>query len=205
MKAIALIWKQILKMLPPKESKKETTEQKMEMKIEKEKEPGRKQPIRLTQEVRVFLQEHYDFRYNILVSSEQGHQKSTFCKALMPSALSRYYTDNLKLLAQGKAELDSGTRHWFTKEEERELQRHNAAFYHPCPAEEVFHACFCAAEPGEEGYERLSASDIFRKLKMYNSAAMRRSNPATFAQVLLAAGVTRKHTKYGNVYLVKPG
>ena len=52
--------------------------------------------------------------------------------------------------------------------------------------------------------ERLSASDIFRKLKMYNPAAMRGSNPATFAQVLLAAGVTRKHTKYGNVYLVKP-
>ena len=27
---------------------------------------------------------------------------------------------------------------------------------------------------------------------------MRGSNPATFAQVLLAAGVTRKHTKYGS-------
>lgn len=52
--------------------------------------------------------------------------------------------------------------------------------------------------------ERLSASDIFRRLKKYNPAAMRGSNPATFAQVLLAAGVTRKHTKYGNVYLVKP-
>ncbi|WP_270769552.1 VapE domain-containing protein [Bacteroides ovatus] len=238
----------------------------------------------------------------ILVSSEQGRQKSTFCKALMPPALSRYYMDNLKLSAQGKperllaemgllnmdefdkygtqqmpllknlmqmanlnickayqknfrnlpriasfigtsnrfdlltdptgsrrficieaehlidcegimhdqiyaqlkAELLSGIRYWFTKEEERELQRHNAAFYHPCPAEEVFHACFRIAENDEEGSERLSASDIFRRLKMYNPAAMRGSNPATFAQVLLAAGVTRKHTKYGNVYLVKP-
>lgn len=43
-----------------------------------------------------------------------------------------------------------------------------------------------------------------QKTEMYNPAAMRGSNPATFAQVLLAAGVTRKHTKYGNVYLVKP-
>ena len=77
-------------------------------------------------------------------------------------------------------------------------------FYHPCPAEEVFHACFRIAKDDEEGSERLSASDIFRRLKMYNPAAMRGSNPATFAQVLLAAGVTRKHTKYGNVYLVKP-
>ena len=202
----------------------------------------------------------------ILVSSEQGRQKSTFCKALMPPALSRYYMDNLKLSAQGKperllaemgllnmdefdkygtqqmpllknlmqmanlnickayqknfrnlprimhdqiyaqlkAELLSGIRYWFTKEEERELQRHNAAFYHPCPAEEIFHACFRIAKDDEEGSERLSASDIFRRLKMYNPAAMRGSNPATFAQVLLAAGVTRKHTKYGNVYLVKP-
>lgn len=40
----------------------------------------------------------------ILVSSEQGRQKSTFCKALMPEALQRYYTDNLKLTSQGQAE-----------------------------------------------------------------------------------------------------
>ena len=109
-----------------------------------------------------------------------------------------------QIYAQLKAELLSGIRYWFTKEEERELQRHNAAFYHPCPAEEVFHACFRIAKDNEEGSERLSASDIFRRLKMYNPAAMRGSNPATLAQVLLAAGVTRKHTKYGNVYLVKP-
>ena len=109
-----------------------------------------------------------------------------------------------QIYAQLKAELLSGIRYWFTKEEERELQRHNAVFYHPCPAEEVFHACFRIAKDDEEGSERLSASDIFRRLKMYNPAAMRGSNPATFAQVLLTAGVTRKHTKYGNVYLVKP-
>ena len=109
-----------------------------------------------------------------------------------------------QIYAQLKAELLAGRRDWFTKEEERELQRHNAVFYHPCPAEEVFHACFRIAKDDEEGSERLSASDIFRRLKMYNPAAMRGSNPATFAQVLLAAGVTRKHTKYGNVYLVKP-
>ena len=350
-------------------------EKKIEVGKEKEeKETERRQPVRLTQEVRTFLQEHYDFRYNllteetefrpidgcgvpfepigkrelntfwldalahrvsdrplwvksfhtwmlgltaqwagmtgihansvapILVSSEQGRQKSTFCKSLMPPVLSRYYMDNLKLSAQGKAErllaemgllnmdefdkygtqqmpllknlmqmanlnickayqknfrnlpriasfigtsnrfdllsdptgsrrficievehiidcegiahdpiyaqlkaeLLSGARYWFTKEEERELQRHNAAFYRPCPAEEVFHSCFRTAEPGDEGYESLSASDIFRRLKMYNPTAMRGSNPATFAQVLLAAGVVRKHTKYGNVYLVKP-
>lgn len=237
----------------------------------------------------------------IIVSSEQGRQKSTFCKSLMPPPLARYYMDNLKLTAQGKperllaemglvnmdefdkygaqqmpllknlmqmanlnickayqknfrnlpriasfigtsnrfdlltdptgsrrficieaehvincdgiehdliyaqlmSELSAGTRYWFRKEEERELQGHNTAFYHPCPAEEVFHACYHIASPDTEDCERLSAAEIFRKLKIYNPSAMRGSNPATFAQVLLAAGVTRRHTKYGNVYLVK--
>lgn len=40
----------------------------------------------------------------ILVSREQGRQKSTFCRSLMPEVLARYYTDNLKLTSQGQAE-----------------------------------------------------------------------------------------------------
>lgn len=235
----------------------------------------------------------------ILVSSEQGRQKSTFCRALMPPALQRYYSDNLKLTAQGnperllaemgllnmdefdkynpqkmpllknlmqmsslnickahqknfrnlpriasfigtsnrfdllndptgsrrficievkhvidcdgiehaqiyaqlKAELSGGARYWFTKEEERELQRHNTAYYRACPAEEVFHACFRPALSGE-AYEQLSAAAIYKELKSYNSAAMLGSSPNTFGQVLSATGTVRKHTKYGNVYLV---
>lgn len=235
----------------------------------------------------------------ILISSEQGRQKSTFCRALMPPALRRYYSDNLKLSAQSnperllaemgllnmdefdkygaqkmpmlknlmqmsslnickayqrnfrnlpriasfigtsnrsdllsdpsgsrrficievthvidcdnmqhdqiyaqlKAELHEGARYWFTGEEERELQHRNSAFYQTCPAGEVFHACFRPAKPGEE-CESLSVATIYKVLKSYNSAAMRGSNPATFGQVLSATGAIRKHTKYGNVYLV---
>ena len=40
----------------------------------------------------------------VLVSQEQGRQKSTFCKSLMPTVLRRYYLDNLKLTSQGQAE-----------------------------------------------------------------------------------------------------
>lgn len=40
----------------------------------------------------------------ILISSEQGRQKSTFCKSLMPPSLQRYYKDDLKLTAQGHPE-----------------------------------------------------------------------------------------------------
>lgn len=39
-----------------------------------------------------------------LVSSEQGRQKSAFCKALILAVLQRYYIDNLKLTSQEQAE-----------------------------------------------------------------------------------------------------
>ncbi|KAA4228053.1 helicase, partial [Bacteroides ovatus] len=235
----------------------------------------------------------------ILVSSEQGRQKSTFCKALIPPALSRYYMDNLKLSAQGKPErllaemgllnmdefdkygtqqmpllknlmqmaslslckayqknyralpriasfigtsnrkdlltdptgsrrficvevehpidceaieheqlyaqlkvaILSGQRYWFTKEEEQELQKSNLAFYRQGPVEDVLRACYRSAERREE-CDLLSAADIFQCLKRRNPAAMRGANPASLAQILVAVGIERKHTKFGNVYRV---
>lgn len=235
----------------------------------------------------------------ILVSSEQGRQKSTFCKALIPEALQRYYADNLKLTSQGqaerllaemglinmdefdkysaekmpllknlmqmanlnickayqrnyrnlpriasfigtsnrfdlltdpsgsrrflcievkqiidctdinhaqifaqlKAELETGERYWFTKEEEHALQEHNAAFYRTCPAEDVFHSYFRAAQPAEKSMD-LTAADIYKELQKRNPAAFRGYNPNRFAQMLVGAGIVRKHTEYGNVYRV---
>lgn len=40
----------------------------------------------------------------ILVSCEQGHLKSTFCKGLLPPRLHRYYTEKFSLTSQGDAE-----------------------------------------------------------------------------------------------------
>lgn len=235
----------------------------------------------------------------ILVSSEQGRLKSTFCKSLMPAALQHYYMDNLKLTSEGKAErlmsemglinldefdkyaagkmpllknlmqmsslhickayqknyrdlprvasfigtsnrydllndptgsrcylcvevikpidcegiehaqlfaqlkaeLEQGIPYWFSKEQERELQRHNVSFYHACPAEDVFNCCFRVALPEEECLH-LSAAEIYQELKKMNSAALRGFNPNQFAQVLTKMGVGRKHTEYGNVYSV---
>ncbi len=235
----------------------------------------------------------------ILVSSEQGRLKSTFCKSLMPAGLLRYYKDDVKLGTQGqadrllvemgllnldefdkyasasipllknlmqmstvnlrkayarnyrtlprmasfigtsnrkdlltdptgsrrflcveveqkidctgiehaqvfaqlKAELLSGVRYWFCKEEEYELQQHNRAFYRQSAMEEVVRACFRSPEE-EERCELLSAAEIFKDLKKCNPAAMRGANPNVLAQVLVAVGMERKHTKWGNVYRV---
>ena len=235
----------------------------------------------------------------VLISKEQGRQKSTFCKSLMPLALQRYYTDNITLVTEGqnerklselglinldefdrfsskkmaylknlmqmaapnlrkprqksfrslpriasfiatsnrkdlltdptgsrrficveifhkidcdgieheqiyaqlREELRSGARYWLTSEEEHELQRHNEAFYQQNPMEDVFHTCFRTPETKEK-YELLSAMEIFRFMKNYNSAAMRGVNPTTFARMLPNLGVERMHTKTGNVYRV---
>lgn len=109
--------------------------------------------------------------------------------------------EHAQIFAQLKAELDSGCPCWLSREAERDLQRENASFYRNCPAEDVFRCCFRVAGPNEECL-RLSAADIYKELKQYNAAALRGFNPGKFAQVLVGAGVARKHTEYGNVYLV---
>ena len=48
----------------------------------------------------------------------------------------------------------------------------------------------------------MTATDIFSELQTANPAAMRGSNPMRFGQVLLRAGLKRRHTEYGNVYEV---
>ena len=106
-----------------------------------------------------------------------------------------------QIYAQLKAELLAGRRDWFTKEEEQVLQVQNEAFYRVCPAEDVFHSYFRVANFGEKCIG-LTAAQIFRELQQRNSAAMRSVNPMRFGQVLLKAGVVRRHTEYGNVYQV---
>lgn len=106
-----------------------------------------------------------------------------------------------QLYAQLKEEILSGERYWFTKEEEQELQRNNLSFYRQGPVEDVLRSCYRSVEKGEE-CELLSAADIFQYLKKKNPAAMRGANPASLAQVLVAVGIERKHTKFGNVYRV---
>lgn len=235
----------------------------------------------------------------LLISTEQGYLKSTFCKSLLPSVLQRYYMDKVDLTGQGnverrlaemgllnldefdkysptkmpllknlmqmaslslckayqknyrslpriasfigtsnrkdlltdptgsrrficvlvehpidcklieyeqlyaqlKEEILSGERYWFTKEEEQELQRNNLSFYRQGPVEDVLRSCYRSVEKGEEG-ELRSAAEIFQCLKKKNPSAMRGANPASLAQILVAVGIERKHTKFGNVYRV---
>ena len=95
MNAITLIWRQVLKelklfqMKENKEDAVEKTDKEPQKTLKchedkytvplpdaapptgKEKETERKQPVRLTQEVRTFLQKQYDFRYNLLTEETE--------------------------------------------------------------------------------------------------------------------------------------
>lgn len=237
----------------------------------------------------------------ILISEEQGRHKSTFCRSLMPPQLARYYSDNLKLTAQGnperllaemgllnmdefdkygpqkmpllknlmqmsslnickayqknfralpriasfigtsnrtdllhdptgsrrficievehdidcsgmdhsqiyaqlKAELLSGVRHWFSKEEEQALQSHNLPYYRVNPIEDIVRSTYAPAIWGEPDCLSLTSAIIHQELKKKFPAALRGCSPIQLAQVLTAAGISRRHTRLGNVYAVK--
>ena len=236
----------------------------------------------------------------ILISEEQGRHKSTFCRMLMPPQLARYYSDNLKLTAQGnperllaemgllnmdefdkfgaqkmpllknlmqmsslnickayqknfrslpriasfigtsnrtdllcdptgsrrficieaehdidctgiehsqiyaqlKEELLAGARHWFNKEEEHALQRHNSAYYHVNPIEDIVCNIYAPAMLDEPDCLSLSAAIIHQELKKRFPAVLRNCTPIQLAQILTATGISRQHTRLGNVYLV---
>ena len=56
--------------------------------------------------------------------------------------------EHAQIYAQLKNELQKGERHWFTSAKEEAIMRSNEAFYKRPIEEDVFHACFRAACPG---------------------------------------------------------
>ena len=107
--------------------------------------------------------------------------------------------DLSQIYAQLKAELEAGERYWFTSEEEQEIQHHNEAFYQVHPEEELFRNHFRAASD-DEAYEMLSLSDILEALKEKHGSLLRNVSMVKFGNALVASGVERVHTKYGNRY-----
>ena len=235
----------------------------------------------------------------VLVSSEQGLGKSTFCRSLLPDSLQAYYLDNLNLApgaspekklvkaglinldefdkvgekrqpdlknllqmmsvsvyrgkrlgyvteprlasfiattnsreilsdptgsrrflcvevthmipeetiehkqfyAQLKQEVLHGERDYLNKEEEKEMQRRNKAYYRQSPLEDVFHACFRHPTHTEEG-DWLTASEMFRMMNRCNASALRGISAKQLSFRPTAMGFKPKHTVNGNRYYV---
>ena len=109
--------------------------------------------------------------------------------------------DHAQIYAQLKAELENGERYWFSHGEENALRLHNAAFYRICPAGEVLRRYYRAAQPGEK-VRPLSLPEIFARLRRLEPGAMAGVTLPKLAQALVAAGVQKIHTHYGNRYRV---
>ena len=108
-----------------------------------------------------------------------------------------------QLYAQLKAELLSGERSWFNKEEEQAIQQHNALFYKYIPEEEVFRLCFRFATQEDHPQEvlTLSATQLFERMKSAHPSAMRGMTAYSLSRILPQLG-ERVHTAKGNVYRV---
>ena len=108
-----------------------------------------------------------------------------------------------QLYAQLKAELLSGERSWFNKEEEQAIQQHNALFYKHVPEEEVFSLCFRFATKEDDAQKvlTLSATQLFERLKAAHPSAMRGMTAYSLSRILPQLG-ERVHTAKGNVYRV---
>ena len=108
-----------------------------------------------------------------------------------------------QLYAQLKAELLSGERGWFNKEEEQAIQQHNALFYKHIPEEEVFRLCFRFATKEDHPQEvlTLSATQLFERMKSAHPSVMRGMTAYSLSRILPQLG-ERVHTAKGNVYRV---
>ena len=108
-----------------------------------------------------------------------------------------------QLYAQLKAELLSGERSWFNKEEEQAIQQHNALFYKHIPEEEVFRLCFRFATKEDHPQEvlTLSATQLFERMKSAHPSVMRGMTAYSLSRILPQLG-ERVHTTKGNVYRV---
>ena len=109
--------------------------------------------------------------------------------------------EHKQLYAQLRQEVLDGERDYLNKEEEKEVQRRNKAYYRQSPLEDVFHACFRRPTPEEEG-DWLTAAEIFRLMNKRNASALRGISAKQLSFRLTAMGFKPRHTMRGNCYHV---
>ena len=109
--------------------------------------------------------------------------------------------EHKQLYAQLKQEVLAGERDYLNKEEEKEVQRRNKAYYRQSPMEDVFHACFRRPKPEEDG-DWMTAAEIFRLMTKRNASALRGISAKQLSYRLTAMGFKPKHTMHGNFYHV---
>ena len=111
--------------------------------------------------------------------------------------------EHKQLFAQLKAELTEGERYWFDAEEEKELMKHNEAYYVLPLQHDVFFQCFRLPKEGE-AHQLHTSAHLYSVLVKRFPKVMRGMNANQFGKTLMALGAERVHTAQGNVYRVVP-
>ena len=105
--------------------------------------------------------------------------------------ISEEHIEHKQLYAQLKQEVMNGERDYLNKEEEKEVQCRNKAYYRQSPLEDVFHA-----------HDRRPEADMFRTLSKKNPSALRGISAKQLSFRLTAMGFKPRHTDHGNFYHV---
>ncbi len=106
-----------------------------------------------------------------------------------------------QLYAQLIHEVEAGEPYFFTKDDEREMEKHNRPYRVKTPVEELVTKFFRQAADDESAL-RLGAGDIIRELASHNQKLMREMSESAMGKTMVRLGWQTEHTEYGNVYRV---
>ena len=107
--------------------------------------------------------------------------------------------DYVQLYAQMIHEVEAGLPTYFTKAQEREMQRRNQRYAVKDEVETLFSTFFRPARDNKEGV-LITAEEILQKLSTQDVHVVRHFSPTSFGHRLVDMGLTPRHTRRGSVY-----
>jgi hypothetical protein len=107
--------------------------------------------------------------------------------------------DYVQLYAQMIHEVEAGLPTYFTKAQEREMQRRNQRYTVKDEVETLFSTFFRVPRNNKEG-ELITAEEVLNKLSAQDHHVVRHLSPSTLGQRLITMGLTPRHTRRGNAY-----
>lgn len=108
-----------------------------------------------------------------------------------------------QLYAQLLHEIENGSRYYFTKEEEAEMQAVNQTYYKLDPQEQLFTQFYRKPRTGED-FQRLSASQLMEKLRRRNWHVLQQITNTAFSKMLLRLEIPSEHCHQGRFFHVVP-
>ena len=135
--------------------------------------------------------------YSELLADPTGSRRF-FCQ-VVERPIGNAPIDYAQLYAQAVAEIEAGEPTFFSKEEEAEIEAHNAAFYRHSPLAEAFNKSF--AIEGEQ-LEWLSPNEIFEILKRESPKALQGISITKLGKELRALGIKKRRVSHGARYAV---